>query len=266
MAIMQDEDVRFKNLSRKIGWFLLVAAAGLALMFVGLAMKQELFTPKSQLYFITQSGTDIKKGMAVKLSGFNIGRVESLALTEDANVKVTLSINNQYMKWVRRDSRARLAKEGLIGDTFVEIPPGSDGEPMLRHGDSIVFVRDEGIGQVVDKLYAQVAPLIEDIRRLTQYLEDPQGDVKGSLARLHTAMVTLNTSLARVDRILAAAEKDVPGTLRTTRETIESSRQVVDSLGKTWPISRNIEPPQARTIPLDSYFGVAPVPAPAQTP
>jgi phospholipid/cholesterol/gamma-HCH transport system substrate-binding protein len=266
MAIMQDEDVRFKNLSRKIGWFVLVAGGGLVLMFVGLAMKQELFTPKSHLHFITESGADIKKGMAVKLSGFNIGKVESLALTEDANVMVTLTINNQYMKWVRRDSRARLAKEGLIGDAFVEIPPGSDSEATLRDGDPITFERDEGIGQVVDKLYGQVVPLIQDIRRITQYLDDPNGDVKQSLHRLNTAMTELNTSLTRVDRILAAAEKDVPGTLRTTRETLESSKKVVDSVGKTWPISRNIEPPQAQTIPVDSYHGVPPAPPPAGTP
>jgi phospholipid/cholesterol/gamma-HCH transport system substrate-binding protein len=266
MAIMQDEDVRFKNLSRKIGWFVLVAGGGLVLMFVGLAMKQELFTPKSHLHFITESGADIKKGMAVKLSGFNIGKVESLALTEDANVMVTLTINNQYMKWVRRDSRARLAKEGLIGDAFVEIPPGSESEATLRDGDPITFERDEGIGQVVDKLYGQVVPLIQDIRRITQYLDDPNGDVKQSLHRLNTAMTALNTSLTRVDRILAAAEKDVPGTLRTTRETLESSKKVVDSVGKTWPISRNIEPPQARTIPVDSTHGVPPAPPPAGTP
>jgi phospholipid/cholesterol/gamma-HCH transport system substrate-binding protein len=266
MAIMQDEDVRFKNLSRKIGWFVLVAGGGLVLMFVGLAMKQELFTPKSHLHFITESGADIKKGMAVKLSGFNIGKVESLALTEDANVMVTLTINNQYMKWVRRDSRARLAKEGLIGDAFVEIPPGSDSEATLRDGDPITFERDEGIGQVVDKLYGQVVPLIQDIRRITQYLDDPNGDVKQSLHRLNTAMTELNTSLTRVDRILAAAEKDVPGTLRTTRETLESSKKVVDSVGKTWPISRNIEPPQTQTIPVDSYHGVPPAPPPAGTP
>lgn len=266
MAIMQDEDVRFKNLSRKIGWFVLVAGVGLALMFVGLAMKQELFTPKSHLHFITESGADIKKGMAVKLSGFNIGKVESLALTEDANVRVTLTINNQYMKWVRRDSRARLAKEGLIGDAFIAIPPGSENEATLRDGDAIAFERDEGIGQVVDKLYGQVAPLIQDIRRITQYLDDPNGDVKQSLHRLNTAMTALNTSLTRVDRILAAAEKDVPGTLRTTRETLESSKKVVDSVSQTWPISRNIEPPQARTIPVDSTQGVPPAPTPAGAP
>jgi phospholipid/cholesterol/gamma-HCH transport system substrate-binding protein len=266
MAIMQDEDVRFKNLSRKIGWFVLVAGAGLALMFVGLAMKQELFTPKTQLHFITESGAEIKKGMAVKLSGFNIGKVESLALTEDANVRVTLTINNQYMKWVRRDSRARLAKEGLIGDAFVEIPPGSESEAALRDGDAIAFEREKGIGQVVDKLYGQVVPLIQDIHRITQYLDDPKGDVKQSLARLNTAMGELNTSLQRVDHILAAAERDVPGTLRTTRETLEGSKKVVDSVSKTWPISRNIEPPQTRTIPVDSYQGVPPAPPPAETP
>ncbi len=266
MAIMQDEDVRFKNLSRKIGWFVLVAVAGLVLMLVGLGMKQELFTPKTRLQFLTDSGTDLKEGMAVKLSGFRIGKVDALALTSDANVQVTLEINDKYMKWVRRDSRARLAKESLIGDAVIVIDPGSEGEAVLRSGDHIAFEREEGMGHVVEKLSDQVVPLIQDIRRITQYLDDPKGDVKQSLARLNTAMAELNAALKRVDAILAAAEKDVPGTLRTTRETLESSKKVVDSVSKTWPISRNIEAPQAQTIPVDSYQGVPVAPAPAGSP
>jgi phospholipid/cholesterol/gamma-HCH transport system substrate-binding protein len=229
-------------------------------------MKQELFTPKTRLHFLTESGTDLKEGMAVKLSGFRIGKVDALALTGDANVQVTLEINDAYMKWVRHDSRARLVKESLIGDTIVQIEPGSESEAVLRSGDRIAFEREEGMGRVVERLADQVEPLIKDIRQITQYLNNPDGDVKQSLAKLNTAMAELNASLKRVDRILAAAEKDVPGTLRTTRETLESSKKVVDSVGKTWPISRNIEAPQAQTIPVDSYQGVPAAPAPAGSP
>ncbi len=50
--------------------------------------------------------------MAVKLRGFNIGKVEKLELTDDARVKVTLSILRSHMKWVKSDSKARLLKEG----------------------------------------------------------------------------------------------------------------------------------------------------------
>ncbi|UCH54146.1 MAG: MCE family protein [Pseudomonadota bacterium] len=266
MAIMHDEDVRFRNLSRKIGWFVIVAVVGIALMFVGVGMRQELFTPKTTLYFISDSGTDIKKGMAVKLSGFRIGRVEALELTSDAEVKVTMSINRAYMKWVRRDSTARVAKESLLGDTIIEIPPGSDSAAVLKDNERIEFTREAGLGQVVDKLYAQVTPLIADIRSITAYLNNPHGDVKQSLHKLNLAMSELNATLARLDRIMQAAEKDVPGTLRTARETIDNSKKVVDSVSRTWPINRNIAPPQSETLQLDSYPGARPSREPGQAP
>jgi phospholipid/cholesterol/gamma-HCH transport system substrate-binding protein len=263
---MRDEDARFRNLSRKIGWFLIVASAGIVLMFVGVGMRQELFTPRTHVYFISQSGADIKKGMAVKLSGFRIGRVESLELTPDAEVKVTLSINSAYMKWVRADSTARITKESLLGDTIIAIPPGSEDKPVLRDRERIAFEREADFGEVVDKLYAQVTPLIADIRGLTRYLDNPEGDVKQALHKLNLAMSDLNASLQKLDRIMQAAERDVPTTVRAARETIDSSKKVVDSVSRTWPISRNIEPARSESLPVDSYPGTRAAPTPAGPP
>jgi phospholipid/cholesterol/gamma-HCH transport system substrate-binding protein len=253
MAIMQDDDTRFRNLSRKIGWFVLVAVAGILAALVNLGIKQGVLRQTTPLYFITDTGNGIRQGMAVKLSGFRIGKVDSLKLTNEAQVRVELRIDSEYMQWVRRDSRARLASEGLIGDAIIDIPPGSPTAPPLAANDAISFEREGGISTVVDKLYDQVGPLIQDIRQLTQYLNNPDGDVKQSLHRLNTAMAELNGSLKRIDRILAAAEKDMPATLRSTRETVEGGKKVVDSLQRTWPISGNIESPKPTLLPMDSY-------------
>ncbi|MEK7191388.1 MAG: MlaD family protein, partial [Pseudomonadota bacterium] len=86
MAIMQDQDARFQHLERKIGMFVLVAIFGIVLTIGAIGVKQELFTPKTPIHFITDSAHDIAEGTAVKLRGFNIGKVERLTLTDDARV------------------------------------------------------------------------------------------------------------------------------------------------------------------------------------
>ena len=88
MTIMQDPDQHFRHLERKIGTFVLVATFGIVLTIGAVGVKQEVFTPKTSIHFLTDSAHDIAKGTAVKLRGFNIGKVEHLTLTDDARVLV----------------------------------------------------------------------------------------------------------------------------------------------------------------------------------
>jgi phospholipid/cholesterol/gamma-HCH transport system substrate-binding protein len=252
-TVFRDDDIRFQRLARKIGLFvfLIIGAVGLTALAIG--MRQELFTPKTVISFESDSGQDITRGLPVKLSGFQIGKVEALELTEDARVRVTLSINNEYMKWVRHDSAARLKQEGLIGNTIIDVVPGTAASPPLNAGDTIRFERDRGLARVAEELYAEVAPLLRDLKKIAHYVEDPQGDIKQSFAGARELVQALGGTQKRLDALLATLQQDVPGVLRTGRETLDNSKKVVDSLSRTWPIKNNIQPPQPGLLPVDSY-------------
>ncbi len=241
MAILRDDDARFRYLSRKIGIFLWLAAAGIALTLVSIGIKQELFVPKTTVFFVTDSGRDIVHGMAVKLSGFNIGKVKQLALTEQATVKVTIEINDTYMKWVRKDSKARLLKEGLIGDNVIEIAPGTEKTPALAKDEEIGFERDRGVGQLIEDLNDEVRPLIQDLRNVVRHAD--------------TMLGSANRNLENLEKV---TRSDLPAAVRGGKEVVESSKRVVDSVSRTWPISNNIEQPKAGVLPMDSYGATPP--------
>lgn len=253
MAILQDQDARFKHLERKIGTFVLIAISGIVLMIVGIGMKQELFTPKTTVHFITDSAQDIAEGTAVKLRGFDIGKVEKLALTDDARVQVTLSIRGDSMKWVRKDSKARLVKEGFIGAAVIDISPGTAQAPQLQKNELIAFARDTGLGDVVSQLRDEVVPILQDVKRLTHALQDPDGDFRQTLRHTNVVLANLPETQKRLNSVLGAAADELPATLRSTRETVEGTKKVVDSVSRTWPISRNIEPTKPKTLRPDSY-------------
>ncbi len=249
MAILQDQDVRFKHLERKIGTFVLVALAGLVLTIAGIGMKQELFTPKTTIHFIT----DIAAGTAVKLRGFDIGKVEKLALTDDARVQVTLLIRGDSMKWVRKDSKARLVKEGFIGAAIIDISPGGTQAPVLQKNELIAFERDTGLGDVVTQLRDEIVPILQDVKRLTHALQDPNGDFRQALHHTNVVLANLPETQKKLNSVLSVAADELPRTLRSTRETVEGTKKVVDSVSRTWPISRNIEPTKPKTLRPDSY-------------
>ena len=250
MAILHDEDARFKGLEKKIGFFVIIALLGIVLTVIAVGIQQDVFSPKTRLFIVTDSGQDISEGMAVKLRGFNIGKVEKLELTDDARVKVTLSILRSHMKWVKSDSKARLLKEGVIGANIIEITLGSEKEKPLEHNALIAFERERGLGQVVDQLYAEVIPLIEDLKRVARRADTLLAGLPATQQKLDTALTSATKNFENLEKVTAS---DLPAITKRGRETIEGAKKVVDSVSRTWPISSNIKEPRSETLPVDSY-------------
>src|SRR5689334_4870490 len=65
---------------------------------------------------------DLKVGDRVRMAGVEIGRVETIALTNN-KVEVTMKIYND--KPVKTDSTAKVKFTGLLGQNFVEVTFGS---------------------------------------------------------------------------------------------------------------------------------------------
>lgn len=250
---MQDQDARFQHLERKIGLFVLIALAGAVLAVAAIGIKQGLFTPKTTLHFITDSAQDIAEGTAVKLRGFDIGKVERLTLADDARVQVTLSIRTDHMKWLRQDSKARLIKEGFIGAAIIDISPGSAPAPALQKNELIGFTRDAGLGDVVGQLRDEIVPILQDVKRITHLFQDPDGDFRQILHRTNIILANMPETQKRLNAVLRSTADELPGIMRSGRETIEGSKKIVDSVSRTWPISGNIEPTKAQILRQDSY-------------
>jgi phospholipid/cholesterol/gamma-HCH transport system substrate-binding protein len=174
MRLFEESDPRFKAIQRKVGLFVIVSLAGIlgAVLYVG--AQRDIFTPKTATYFVAESGKGIKEGMAVKLSGFMIGKVKRLSLDEHARVSVRLSINTKYMKWIKTDSIARLVKEGLIGEDIIEITPGAPQSPALQAGGRLPFERAADLGDMAE----EVKPVIKDIKEFIRHATGPEGGVR----------------------------------------------------------------------------------------
>lgn len=250
MALLRDNDPRFRRLERKVGVFVLVALIGVVLTITGIGIKQELFTPKVRLYFMSDTGADLHEDMAVKLSGFVIGKVDKIELTEAAKVKVMMSVNSDYMKWVKTDSKARLGKEGVIGASYIDVSVGSDGAKVLEKGAQLEFERERGLGSVVDQISAQIQPLVDDIRRLLKSTDVLIAGLPATQKKLDDVLASAAANLRNLEKITA---HEAPAAAKSAREAIESTKKVVDSVGKTWPINRNIAPTKTEALPADSY-------------
>jgi phospholipid/cholesterol/gamma-HCH transport system substrate-binding protein len=320
MAIMKETDRRFVSLHKRVGAFVLLAIVGLIIITLFMGRRLDLFTAKKNLYLIADSGHGFHQGQMVKLSGFEIGKVKKITMDDRARVKVELSMDTKYMKWIKMDSWAVLTKEGFIGDNFIEITPGSAGAKEVL-GDAVLsFYREKGLGEIAQELKGEITPALRDINRIIAYINDPNGDIKQTLANIrklsselpatkqHIDALIQNTnkhvdtttgkvdaaldsarqSLATVDNTVKKIDKEMPVLLDRLNKGLEKAdkslenvhkitdeikkaapaipsltekgehlmdgtKEIVDSVKKTWPIRSFIEKPEEKTLKVDSY-------------
>jgi phospholipid/cholesterol/gamma-HCH transport system substrate-binding protein len=73
----------------------------------------------------------------VRISGVDVGKVESIELGPQGKEAVALlNIDDKYAP-LPRSTRAMLRTKTLLGETYVELTPGSKGEPPLEDGGTL---------------------------------------------------------------------------------------------------------------------------------
>lgn len=94
-------------------------------------------------------------GSDVKLSGINIGYVETITLEKDTFfAKIYLRIKNDIE--IPKDSRAMVSTSGFIGNKYIRIIPGAS-EVNLINGDRFLFTQSAlNIEDLIAKLLYSV--------------------------------------------------------------------------------------------------------------
>jgi ABC-type transporter Mla subunit MlaD len=81
--------------------------------------------------------TQLAEQSDVRISGVNIGKVQSIELAPNhKQALATVDIENQYAP-IPEDTRAMLRTKTLLGETYIELTPGSDKTKKLADGATL---------------------------------------------------------------------------------------------------------------------------------
>jgi phospholipid/cholesterol/gamma-HCH transport system substrate-binding protein len=230
---MQNEvDQRFRNLKKKVVVFAAVAISVVAVVVLYIGRENDLFTQQYELRFTVDKGTGFTRGMPVKLSGFRIGRVRSISLNEAAKVDVVLQIGTAYQKWIRKDSTAKLVKEGLVGDAIVEIAAGTPSQAMLQDRDALSYVKTKALDEMADEIAEKVKPVLIEVSNIISYVNDPKGDIKQSMRNINQLSKNLETTRLRADSLLVQAGGEVGSVSKKLSAVLDKTGTSVDSASR----------------------------------
>jgi phospholipid/cholesterol/gamma-HCH transport system substrate-binding protein len=240
MKIFAEHDNRFEGLELKTGLFLLLAAFLIGAGILAALVRQGVFTQTTQLHFFANSAQGIGKGMAVQLFGFKIGAVDALNLEPNGTVKVRLLVQSEYLRLINQDSTARIAKEGLIGASIIEIVPSrAPSRPVAENG-VLKFERAADFSSIAEDLSAQLQPILADFRRFAESAGRPDGDLHVAIKNTRQLTAELSEVARRTARLAANADRQLSGVLAKAdtavdkvNATFEKASNTIDNLGNT---------------------------------
>lgn len=238
MKIFAEHDNRFEGLELKTGLFLLLAAFLIAAGIVAALVRQGVFTQTTHLHFVANSAQGIGKGMAVQLFGFKIGAVDAVNLEPDGKVKVGLLVQTEYLRLINQDSTARIAKEGLIGASIIEIVPGQAPSPPVSENGALKYERATDFSSVAEELSAQLRPILADLKQFAESANRPDGDVRVGLGNFRQFTGEMSDAAKRTAKLADNADRQLSGVLAKADKavakvdaTFDKASATMDNLG-----------------------------------
>jgi phospholipid/cholesterol/gamma-HCH transport system substrate-binding protein len=229
---------RFRGIRRQVSVFLLTAVFG----FIGavglVAWKQGMFVQQTSIYFHARDASGISKGMPVRLHGVPVGAVKELSLAEFGGVRVRLGINSDYIPMLPRNSLARMAREGYVGASSIQILTGSasgDRSP-IRDGEEIRFVAQKGLNDMLDEVRAQMTPAFQELRRVAAELGDPDGDFRRSVASMRELLEELPPATRELRAVLRSTDRTMTSLGRQAEATLGTFARLGEQTERDLPV------------------------------
>jgi len=123
----------------RLGAFIILTLAVLAAGVFFIGSKEYLFGSTYQLKAKFDNVAGLAAGANVLVGGVTSGNVESISLPHKPGEKVTvvMKLDRSTREIVKQDSVASIETEGLLGNQYLAISFGSEGQPDVKDGETI---------------------------------------------------------------------------------------------------------------------------------
>jgi phospholipid/cholesterol/gamma-HCH transport system substrate-binding protein len=164
----------------KLGVFVTIGL----LLFIGaiyfIGNRQHLFSKTLTLSALFTDISGLQIGNNVRFSGINVGTIKDIVIVSDSMVKVDIEIEKSTQKFIKKDARASIGSEGLMGNKVMNISPGTPSSKMIEEKDILLTKKIAGLDDIMIKM--------DSVAGNAVYIT---ADLKGLLSNMHSGKGTL---------------------------------------------------------------------------
>src|SRR5829696_1853093 len=210
-----------------VGAFVL---GGVLLFAVGLFLigdRRMLFADTVDVYAEFAQIAGLEKGAKVRVAGLDAGEVETIHVptSPSAKFRVKMRVRQELRPLLRLDSLASIQNDGLVGNKFIQIEPGTEQSPAVPDRGTIQSREPFDLGSMLQKMN-------ESIDLLTTTIRDVKGGVDEALTAVSATANDAQLLIADIGselRDITASGKKVAADLQTVIAGVRAGR---GSLGK----------------------------------
>jgi len=204
----------------RLGAFIVLTLAVLAAGVFFIGGKEYLFGSTYQLKAQFDNVAGLAAGANVLVGGVTSGTVQSISLPNKPGEKVTvvMKLDSKTQEIIKQDSVASIATEGLLGNQYLAISFGGEGQPDVKDGEIIaseppLLMADmlKRANEILDSSQAAVKNTTEATAHLNSVsakIDDGQGTV-GALVNDKQLYSNLEQTTATLQSTMAQAQSGV---------------------------------------------------------
>nr|NIQ17342.1 MCE family protein [Candidatus Aenigmarchaeota archaeon] len=211
----------------KVGLFVLCGLAALVIVTILLGDIHLEKRYKIKILFNDVSG--LPKKAQVRRAGVVVGKVMDIELV-DNKAQVVASIRKDVR--IHKDARARIVSFGIVGTKYLELTAGSEKEPLLQDGDTIIGIDPVSIDKAVEEVLLGVADLVEEIRGIGK--EEELGK------SLRAFLDNIGDVSRKLNRALGPEGEELEDTIKNLNQLSANIREITDSLNQE-SIARSLQ-------------------------
>ncbi|MES2285508.1 MAG: MlaD family protein [Bacteroidota bacterium] len=125
----------------RLGIFVILGAILLIIALYVVGNKRNLFGKTFSISAQFYNVNGLMKGNNVRFAGIDVGTVEHVEIVNDSSVNVTMIIEKDLQKFIKKNALASVGTDGLMGNKLVNINVVDRAAPVIEDGDELKTLR-----------------------------------------------------------------------------------------------------------------------------
>ncbi|MBD8489982.1 MCE family protein [Echinicola sp. CAU 1574] len=163
-----------------VGIFVLIGIIIAVSGILTLGAQQKIFVKSVKLKAVFDDVEGLQPGNNVWFSGVKIGTVTSIKFYGDSQVEIEMNVDADTKEFIRKDSKATISSDGLIGNKIIVIYGGTTQAPAIEDGDRLQAVMPLDTDNMMETLQENNQNLVSitnDLKVLTGKIANGEGIV-----------------------------------------------------------------------------------------
>lgn len=210
----------------KVGLFV---ALGLALVLgaiIALGSTENLLTRKNRFTTHFTAVDGLIQGAKVVIGGVSVGTITEISFDgKRRDIRVDYSVTKQGSEWVREDSMAEVLTQGVLGDKYLSITPGSPDKKPMEDGAEIPYRASKDLTQFLSKGDSLMATLNSIAGSMDRLLKDFESGGKSS-----AFFSGMATSAKNLSAVTAKLSNEIAPSIASIVEKVDNGTGTVGAL------------------------------------